>query len=134
MNWCASPASLPSSSAAANSSASVGATSVPSSFARPFMSSPPNPSRILSGPALTTPASAGPERILDGLGGELMKGLAKELGTEVAPTDAELFAAALDDGSDAGEAHQFIGRLPATAIGAKGGGQLSGMDRRRSQR
>ncbi len=54
MNWSPSPASLPSSSAAANSSASVGATSVPSSFAKPFMSLPPSPSRTLSGPALTT--------------------------------------------------------------------------------
>src|SRR6266404_7962920 len=58
MNWSASPASLQSSSAAANSSASVGATSVPSSFAKPFMSLPPNRSRTLSGPALTTSASA----------------------------------------------------------------------------
>jgi len=33
-NWSPSPASLPSSSAAANSSASVGVTSVPSSFAK----------------------------------------------------------------------------------------------------
>ncbi len=66
--------------------------------------------------ALAGVVSAGPERVLDGLGGKLMKGLAKELGTEVAPTDAELFAAALDDGSDAGEGDQFIGRLPTTAI------------------
>ena len=58
MNWLPSPASLPSSSAVVNSSASVGATSVPSSFAKPFMSSPPSPSRTLSGPALTTSASA----------------------------------------------------------------------------
>jgi hypothetical protein len=58
MNWCASPASLQSSSAAADSSASVGATFVPSSFAKLFMSLPPNPSRTLSGPALSTSASA----------------------------------------------------------------------------
>src|SRR5207249_7181462 len=57
--------------------------------------------------ALHRVVSTGPERVLDRLGGKLMKGLAKELGTEVAPTDAELFAAALDDGSDAGEGDQF---------------------------
>jgi hypothetical protein len=82
--------------------------------------------------ALAEVVSAGPERVLDGLGGKLMKGLAKELGTEVAPTDAELFAAALDDGSDAREAQQFIGSLPATTIRAEGGGQTGGMDRTRA--
>jgi hypothetical protein len=51
--------------------------------------------------ALARVVSAGPEGVLDRLSSELMKGLAKELGTEVAPTDAELFAAALDDRSDA---------------------------------
>ena len=66
--------------------------------------------------ALQRVVSAGPERVLDRLGGKLMKSLAKELGTKVAPTDAKLFAAALDDRSDAGEAEQFIGSLPATAI------------------
>ena len=60
--------------------------------------------------------SAGPERVLDRLGGKLMKSLAKELGTKVAPTDAELLAAALDDGSDAGEGDQFIGGLPTSTI------------------
>jgi len=58
MNWLPSPASLRSSSAVANSSASVGVTSVLSSFAKLFMSMPRSPSRTLSGPALTTPASA----------------------------------------------------------------------------
>src|SRR6266404_6352200 len=57
MNWSPSPASLPSSSAAANSSASVGATSVRSSFAKLFMSLPRNRSKTPSGPALTTPVS-----------------------------------------------------------------------------
>jgi len=42
--------------------------------------------------------------------------LAKELGTKVAPTDAELFAAALDDGSNAGKAKELIGSAPTTAI------------------
>src|SRR5258707_1014089 len=79
--------------------------------------------------ALHRVVSAGPEGVLNGLGGVLVKRLAKELGTEVAPTDAELFAAALDDRSDAGECDQFIGGLPATAIRAEGGGQPSGMDR-----
>ena len=51
--------------------------------------------------ALGVVVSAGPERVLNGLGGELMKGLTKELGTEVAPTDAELFAAAFNDRGDA---------------------------------
>src|SRR5258707_11003732 len=77
--------------------------------------------------SLLVVVSAGPERVLDGLGGKLMKGLAKELGTEVAPTDAELFAAALDDGSDAGEGDQFIGRRPATGIFAEGGDETGGM-------
>ena len=40
--------------------------------------------------ALAGVVSAGPERVLDRLGRILMKGLAKELGAEVAPTDAEL--------------------------------------------
>jgi hypothetical protein len=71
--------------------------------------------------ALAVVVSAGPEGILDRLSGKLMKSLAKELGTKVAPTDAELFAAALDDGSNAGEGDQFIGRLPASAIRAEGG-------------
>ena len=66
--------------------------------------------------ALPRVVSAGPEGVLNGLGGKLMKGLAKELGTEVAPTNAELFAATLDDRSDAGEAQQFINRLPAVAV------------------
>jgi len=66
--------------------------------------------------ALSRVVSAGPEGVLNGLGGKLMKGLAKELGTKVTPTDAELFAAAFDDGSDAGEGDQFIGRLPAAAV------------------
>src|SRR6266853_4374322 len=66
--------------------------------------------------ALAGVISAGPERILHRLGGILMKSLAKELGTKVTPTDAELFAAALDDGSNAGEADQFIRRGPATAV------------------
>src|SRR6266851_10530249 len=56
--------------------------------------------------ALLVVVSAGPEGVLDGLGGKLMKGLAKELGTKVAPTDAELFAAALDDRSNTRESHQ----------------------------
>src|SRR5438132_11080506 len=77
--------------------------------------------------ALHRVVSAGPEGVLNGLGGKLMKGLAKELGTEVARTDAELFAAALADGSDAGEGAQFIGRLPATVIRAEGGSQTGGM-------
>jgi hypothetical protein len=49
-----------------------------------------------------------------------MKSLAKELGTKVAPTDAELFAAALDDGSNAGEGDQFIasGAITDAAQGA----------------
>jgi hypothetical protein len=59
--------------------------------------------------ALAEVVSAGPEGVLDRLGSKLMKSLAKELGTEVAPADAELLAAALDDGSDAGEGDQFIG-------------------------
>ena len=66
--------------------------------------------------ALAVVVSAGPERVLDRLGGELMKGLAKELGTKVAPADTELFAAAFDDRSNAGEGDEFIGRLPATAV------------------
>jgi len=84
--------------------------------------------------ALHRVVSAGPEGVLNGLGGKLMKGLAKELGTEVAPTDAETVCSpvrysgyeclpcfaglshGVDDGSDAGEGDQFIGRLPATAI------------------
>jgi hypothetical protein len=53
--------------------------------------------------ALAVVVSAGPERVLNRLSSKLMKGLAKELGTKVTPTDAEEFAAALDDGSDAGE-------------------------------
>jgi hypothetical protein len=57
--------------------------------------------------------SAGPERVLDRLSGKLMKGLAKEIGT-VAPTDAELFAAALDDGSNAGKAEELIGGGPTS--------------------
>ena len=44
--------------------------------------------------ALAGVISAGPEGVLDRLRRKLMKGLAKELGTEVTPTDAELFAAA----------------------------------------
>src|SRR6267378_1513435 len=64
--------------------------------------------------ALTGVVGASPEGVLNRLGRELMKGLAKEFRTEVAPTNAELFAAALDDRSDAGEAQQFISRLPAT--------------------
>jgi hypothetical protein len=64
--------------------------------------------------ALAGVVSASPERVLDGLGGKFMEGLAKELGTKVSPSDAELFTAPLDDGSDAGEGDQFIGRLPAT--------------------
>ena len=47
--------------------------------------------------ALAGVISAGPEGLLDRLGGELMESLAKELGTEVTPTDAELFTAALND-------------------------------------
>ena len=43
--------------------------------------------------ALARVVSTGPEGVLNGLGGKLMKSLAKELGTEVAPTDAELLAA-----------------------------------------
>jgi len=78
--------------------------------------------------ALAVVVSAGPEGVLNGLGGKLMKGLAKELGTKVTPTDAKLFAAALDDRSDAGEGDQFIGSLPATAIRAEGGGQPGSMD------
>ena len=66
--------------------------------------------------ALLVVESAGPERVLDGLSGELMKSLAQKLGTEVTPTDAELFAAALDHRRDAGEAHKFIGRGPAGAV------------------
>ena len=66
--------------------------------------------------ALAGIVSAGPERVLDGLSGKLVKGLAKELGTEVAPTDAELFAATLDDRSDAGEADQLLGIGPAAAV------------------
>jgi len=57
--------------------------------------------------ALAGVVSAGPERVLDRLGRILMKGLAKELGAEVAPTDAELFATALDERSYAGEGNQF---------------------------
>ena len=66
--------------------------------------------------ALLVVVGAGLERVLDRLGGKLMKSLAQELGTEVAPTNAELFAAALDEGSDPSEAQEFIRRLPATAV------------------
>src|SRR5260370_4937420 len=66
--------------------------------------------------ALTGVVSAGPEGVLDRVRRELMKGLAEELGTEVAPTDAQLFAAALDDRSNAGEAQQFISTRPTAAV------------------
>src|SRR5260370_22740285 len=62
--------------------------------------------------ALHRIVSTGPKGVLDRLGSKLMKGLAKELGTEVAPTDAELFAAALDDGSNAGKANELISGGP----------------------
>src|SRR4029450_5228586 len=73
--------------------------------------------------ALAGVVSAGPEGVLDGLSGILMESLAKELGAEVTPTDAELFAAAFDDRSNAGEGYQFIRRGPATAVRAEGGGE-----------
>lgn len=65
--------------------------------------------------------SAGPEGMLNRLGGVLVKGLAQELGTEVAPANPGLFAAALDDQSDAGEAHQLISIDPTTTVGPESG-------------
>jgi uncharacterized protein (TIGR02452 family) len=53
-----------------------------------------------------------------------MEGLAQELGTEVAPTDAKLFAAALDDRSDAGEAHELNQRW-SSECGLNQGPRLS---------
>lgn len=53
--------------------------------------------------ALHGVVGAGPERMWNGLGGVFMKGLAKEPGTEVAPADPSLLAAALDHRRDAGE-------------------------------
>jgi hypothetical protein len=50
--------------------------------------------------ALGVVVSAGPERVLNGLGGELMKSLAKELRTKVAPANAKLLTTAFNDRSD----------------------------------
>ena len=66
----------------------------------PFESQSPDGSVfVFAFGALGVVESAGPERVLDRLSGELVKGLAKELRAEVAPADAELFAAAFDDWS-----------------------------------
>ena len=66
--------------------------------------------------ALHQVIGAGPEGMLNGFAGELVKGLAKELGTEVTPSGPVLFAAALDDRSNAGEAQQFLGVGPTSAV------------------
>src|SRR5260370_4592739 len=66
--------------------------------------------------ALTGVVSAGPEGVLDRLRRELMKVRAEELGTELAATDAAMFAAALDARSNAGEAQQFISTGPTAAV------------------
>src|SRR5262245_20166624 len=83
--------------------------------------------------ALGVVVSAGPERVLNRLRGKFVKRLAKELWAEVAPADAKLFTTAFDERSNAREAQQFIGGLPATTIGTEGRGQARGMDETRAR-
>jgi hypothetical protein len=54
------------------------------------------------------------------MGGELVKGLAPELGTGPAPMPPDLLATAFGDGSDAGELLHFRSVLVALAVSAEG--------------
>ena len=72
---------------------------------------------------------AGPRRPPPGRGGELVKALAKELGTGPPPMHPAGLAATFRDRSDAGELLHFTG-LPITlAVGAEGGQQAGRQDR-----
>src|SRR2546429_8646604 len=66
--------------------------------------------------------------MLDRLLGVFDKRLAKELGTEIAPTDPILFATALDDRGHAGETQKVFDPGPTRAIAAHGGGQTRSID------
>ena len=65
--------------------------------------------------------------MLNGLGGVFVKGLPKELRTEVAPANPLLLAAAFNHWGDAGEAQEFIGAGKASAVRTEGGGQARGI-------
>jgi hypothetical protein len=72
---------------------------------------------------------AGPRRPTAGVGGELVKALAQELGTGPPPMHPARLATLLRDGGDAGELLHFTGLLIALAVGAEGGQQAGRQDR-----
>ena len=78
--------------------------------------------------ALLRVVGPSPEAVVDRFGRVLDQGLADERGAEVAPPHPHLFAAALGDGRDPGQASEFVGRAVTLAACAEDGQQSRGID------